>query len=93
MRVRDLPGWPPDAAGTIPACGGITALSPEDVLLREVTRIEKDRVKFNGDFNGALVRYTQKTPDDWSAKRLGEIVAANLGNTVFSIGVIEIPEE
>ena len=71
----------------------MTALSPEDVLLREVTRIGKDHVEFNGDFNGSLARYAQKTPDEWTAKRLGEILVANLGNTVFSIGVIEIPEE
>ena len=70
---------------------GVTAaLSPEDVIVREVNGIGKDRVDLVAILTGALARYTQKTPYEWTAKRLGEILVANIDNTIFPVGMIEI---
>ena len=88
-----LPLWPPDASGTIPATGGRFAIHPHQVIIKDVVRIVKSRIDFTGQFGKELVSYSFATPDESIAEKLATILKNNMGNTVLSIGIIEIPAD
>ena len=93
-RVMDLPGWPPDGgAGYRNPRGGIFAISLEQVIVKDVIRIVKSNIEFNCMFEGNSVNYFLSTPNEETAKKVGAILKNNIGKTLFSVGMIQIPED
>jgi hypothetical protein len=50
-----------------------------------------DQVIFRCNFNGRSVLYTFQTLDKKTSEEIAKILSDNLGKTLLSIGVIEIP--
>ena len=92
QRVMDLTGWPPDGGGTW-APGETFAISSEQVTIKGVVRIAGNRVDFSCTFTDKVVNYRFSVPDERTARRLGTILANSIGNSLFSVGMVEIPED
>jgi len=92
QRVMDLAGWPPDGGGTW-APGDTFAISSEQVTIKEVVRIVGNRVDFSCTFAGKIVNYRFSAPDEKTTRKLGTIFANSIGNSLFSVGMVKIPED
>lgn len=92
-RVQDLAGWQPVTAEAFSPRGGTFAISIEQVMIKRVVRIVKNRVDLICTFEGKDVNYPFNAPDEKTAQKLGVILNNNIGKTLFSIGTIEIPED
>ena len=91
-KVRDLAGWPPAYANSAQAIG-VTVPFIEELTIKEVKRILKNRVDLICMFQGKDVNCLFSMPDEKTAEKVGTILKNNVGKTLFSIGTIEIPED
>ncbi len=90
MRVMDLPHWPPDSGGPFKA-GDVFPVSAESVIIENVVRVDGEKITFTCTFNGKLQSYDFSAPDEKIAAKLAVILKDNVGKTLFSVGMIEIP--
>jgi len=87
-RVRDLPAWPPVGGGydredSLP--------SIQEVTIKEVNQVSGNKISFTCLFEKIDLGYDFMAPDEKTAARLVEILEDNVGKTLFSIEVFEIP--
>jgi hypothetical protein len=97
MRVMELPGWPPEAAGTFDPLSGVTFAGTADtVYIERVIRATPDVLMFACSFdNGKTAQhplYHWKVLGD-NALKVEKILHNNIGKLLLSIGTIEIPED
>jgi FKBP-type peptidyl-prolyl cis-trans isomerase 2 len=90
LRVMDLPQWPPDSGGEFKH-GDKFAISSEHVVIKEVTKVDGTKLTFTCTFNGKKLSYDYAAPSVRTAEKLAEILQNNVGKTLFSVGVIELP--
>jgi hypothetical protein len=95
MRVMNLPGWPPEASGTF-ARGGTFPMTPDQVFIERVVHTTPDVLTFACSFNDG--KAAQHPLYHWrllgdKTQKIEKILHDNKGNTLLSIGTIEIPED
>ena len=93
LRVIDLPHWPPPPALSGPERGATVPTGTEEVTVKDVTRVVDSRVDFTGMFGNYKVTYSMKTPDEKTAKKLAKILEDKAGQTLASVGPIELPAD
>ena len=90
-RVMDLPNWPPDSGGPFDPRSHRFAISSEEVVIDEVTKVDGTKITFTCLFDGNKLTYDFSAPSVRTAEKLAEIIRENSGKALFSIGMIEIP--
>jgi hypothetical protein len=90
LRVMDLPHWPPEPGGAFKP-GDQLAISSEQVLIDEVMKVDGTKLTFTCAFDGKKLSYDYAAPSVRTAEKLAMILRENVGNTLFSVGVIELP--
>jgi hypothetical protein len=90
MKLRDLPGWPPDAGGAI-SRGDNFAIRPALVTIKDVQAVVKKLVTFTGMFDGRAVTYNYMAPDEKLAAKVAAILKANADKDLLSVGDADIP--
>jgi hypothetical protein len=90
MKLRDLPGWPPDAGGAF-SPGDRFAIRPGQVTIKDVQAVVKNRVTFSGTFDDRVVTYNYMAPDEKLAEKVAAILKANTGKDLLSVGDKDIP--
>jgi hypothetical protein len=86
--VRSLANWPPDPGGASPSKGFKVPSSEEAKVSRVEPRLKDNLVTFVGVFEGQEHTYDFEAPTEQSAKRLRELIGANIGKSVFEIGAL-----
>jgi hypothetical protein len=92
MRVMDFAGWVPQSGGAYRG-GDKFPISAEEVTIEKVLRVTEDHVAFTCDFGGKSVGYDFYVPDIRTAEKVAAILSANVGGTLFSIGILELPPD
>jgi hypothetical protein len=87
----DLPGWQSLNPGGAKLEGERAPTALDQVTIERVDRVMADQVIFRCNFNGRSVLYTFQTLDKKTSEEIAKILSDNLGKTLLSIGVIEIP--
>jgi hypothetical protein len=92
-RVMDLPEWVPQPGG--PTSPGETfPLATDQVTFERVIGVfGEHHLMFMCRFNGRSVSYNYPLLDPKTAATIANILNENIGNTLLSIGTIEIPED
>ena len=90
MRVMNLPNWPPDSGGAFKT-GDVFPISPESVIIEGVVRVAGKTITFTCAFNGKQQAYDFSAPDEKTAEKVAVILKNNVGKTLFSVGMMEIP--
>jgi hypothetical protein len=96
-RVMDLPGWVLQPGGA--KSEGDRAPSPDEVFIERVLSVFEDHVLFSCRFvdrspaeaEARSIFYDFPMLDDKSRTAIEEILVANTGKTLLSIGPIEVP--
>lgn len=92
QRVMDLPGWPPQSGGAFKP-GEIFPQSSEEVTIERVLRMNDGHLLFACRFDGRSVFYDFPLLDEKTGAKVADILNDNIGKTLFSIGIVEIPED
>jgi hypothetical protein len=92
MRVMDLPGWVPQPGGAYRP-GDLIPLAAEEVTIEGVSRVMDNYVSFTCIFRGRPVSYDFWVSDQRLAAKVVKILKENIGETLLSIGVVNIPED
>jgi hypothetical protein len=93
MRVMDLPNWPPDASGAVDPRKMRFAISSQEVLIDAVTSVNGKQITFVCKLDGDPHKYFFTAPDEKTAAKLKTILEKNVGMTLYSVGLIEIPPD
>jgi hypothetical protein len=92
MRVIDLPGWAPQPGG-LSSDGERFPTSAYQVTIERVIYVMEDRVIFTCGFECQSVFHNFRLLDLKTGKTIADILKDNVGKTLLSVGVIEIPED
>jgi hypothetical protein len=92
MKLRDLPDWPPAAGGAFTG-GDRFAVYAEQVVIKDVQEVVKDRVSFSGVFDGRIVSYNYIAPNEKLAGKVAEALRASLGKSLLAVGDVDIAAE
>lgn len=98
-RVMDLLGWVPQPGGAKSV--GDRVPSADDVFIERVLKVFDDHIMFScrfvdwstGDAKVRSIFYDFPMLDDETRPKIEEILAANTGKTLLSIGTVEIPSD
>lgn len=91
MRLRDFPNWPPAAGGAF-SSGDRFAVHTEQVAIKDVQEVVKDRVSFSGLFDGRIVNYNYIAPNEKLAAKVAAALKASAGKNLLAVGDIDIPD-
>jgi hypothetical protein len=89
----ELPNWPPAASGSVDWRKIVFAISPQEVIIDAVTRLNGKEIAFVCKLDGGPHKYFFRAPDEKIAEKLNTILWNNIGMSLLSIGSIEIPPE
>jgi hypothetical protein len=92
MKLRDLPDWPPAAGGSI-SPGDRFAVHADQVTIKNVQEVVKNRVTFSGIFGERVVIYNYMAPDEKLAAKVAAILKANAGKVLLSVGDANIADD
>ncbi|MGD0569324.1 MAG: hypothetical protein ABSA78_13055 [Candidatus Sulfotelmatobacter sp.] len=91
-NVRSLANWPPDPGRAFLGRGYRTPSSEEAKVARVNPRLKDRLVTFVGVFQGQEHTYDFEAPSEGSAKKLRELIAENVGKSVFEIGSLDLDD-
>ena len=89
MQVRDLKHWPPHASGE----GWHSIPSLEQAVFKKIVHAQKDWIIFSCEFDDELYAYDFEIPIEGVLLKVKAILEDNVGESLFSIGEIEIAED
>ncbi len=97
MKVMELPGWPPEGAGSFDPLDGATFAGTADtVYIERIIRVTPDVLMFSCSFNDGK---TDRHPVyHWNhlgdtAPKVEKILHDNIGEILLSVGTIDVPED
>jgi hypothetical protein len=94
MLVMDLEGWPPVAGRAFSASGAdVLSVSPDKVTVERVVRVLDTHVLFTCRLGDRSLYYDFDVRDRIIAKKVADILQANLGAVLLFVGTVEIPED
>jgi hypothetical protein len=91
-RVMDLPGWPPIPGGAHKP-GDSFPTSTDQVTVETVLRTSEGNVMFMCRFGDRAVGYHFFIADEKTAKKVVALLSENVGKTLLSIGMMELPSD
>jgi chemotaxis protein CheY-P-specific phosphatase CheC len=91
-RIMDLPGWPPIPGGAHKP-GDFFPTSTDQVTIETVLRISEGNVMFMCRFGDRSVGYHFFVADENTAKKVAAVLSGNIGETLLSIGMMELPPD
>jgi hypothetical protein len=94
MRVMDLEDWPPLAGRAFSTSGGdMLAGSPDKLTVERVVRVLDTHVLFTCRLGDRSLYYEFDVRDRIIARKVADILQANLGAVLLRVGTVEIPED
>jgi hypothetical protein len=91
MRAMDLQHWPPHYGWMVNAHGAyLQALSADQAAIERVVRVVDTHVIFTCQFDGNTVYYDFEAENARLADSIAEILRANVGMVLRSVGMVEI---
>ena len=90
--VRDLTNWPPEPANW-KGVHGAPAPSREQAIVKKVVRINQTGFDFICTFAGQDFNYPFSEKEVKTAEKLWTIFENNIGQSLSSIGMVEISED
>jgi hypothetical protein len=91
MTVSQLPGWIPQPGGPKSEGDRFPTTADQVTIERVIGIFGEHHIVFTCKFNGRSVSYDFPLLDAKSAPKIAAILNDNIGNTLLSIGTIEIP--
>jgi hypothetical protein len=90
-RLRQFPGWPPDAGEAF----GKTYTSPtsEQAIVKEVMPSHDNLVSFKADFEGRTLGYDYPAANSREAEAIKKAISEHLGVSIFDLGDLMIEAE
>jgi hypothetical protein len=92
MRVKELPGWPPSNFSGWLRTGG-KPIRAEDATIGDVLLTANRYVMFACLFDGETVNDTFYLPNFNISLKIAQTLRENRGQTLLSIGDVEIPAD
>lgn len=83
MRVMELAGWPPGAAGPFKSRGDQFTIGTENAMVENVTKVDGKKVNFICRSGDRSDRYFFDCPDEKVAAKLATILKQNIGKSLF----------
>jgi hypothetical protein len=77
MKIRDLPGWPPEPGGAFKASHKSPASG--EGLLTELIRVHNTSTTFTASLEGKEFHYDYEAPNSKLAQELAEVLARSIG--------------
>jgi DNA-binding IscR family transcriptional regulator len=94
MRVMDLGKWPPLVGRAFSTSGGdVLAVSPEKVTIQRVVRVLDTHVLFACCLGDRSLYYDFDIHDRIVARKVADILKANIGVALLEVGIVEISED
>jgi hypothetical protein len=93
MKVNELAGWDPNATGSSYGRGSDFTIPAEQVNVKMVVQIAKNRVEYIGTSQRKSLPYFLDAKDEKMAKKLAAILENNIGISLRDVGLVEIPED
>jgi hypothetical protein len=91
MRIRDLDEWPPQLAGSYRR--SYEAPTSEQAIIEKVFPAPDNWVCFTCSFMGQMHSYDYEAKDRKAALELRKTLESRIGDSLFSIGELELQEE
>ena len=91
-QVYQLPDWPPIGGGAFSPTRDKFAISSQEVVIKQLSRVQDDHVVFTCSFERTVLTYDYDAPDAEIAELLGDLLKRHVGMSLSSLDFEELKE-